>query len=60
MTTYVIDMTSQQWLTTAEVKDPIWKHWMIVCVPQEVKSSTGLLYISGGSNGGARPPRPTP
>ncbi|MEX2113523.1 MAG: PhoPQ-activated pathogenicity-related family protein [Pirellulales bacterium] len=58
ITTYVIDMTSQQWLTTAEVKDPIWKHWMIVCVPKEVKHSTGLLYISGGSNGGAPPTKP--
>ncbi len=55
VTTYVLDMTSQQWLTTAEVKDPIWRHWVIVCVPEGVKHSTGLLYISGGSNGGEPP-----
>lgn len=58
LTTYVLDMTSQTWLTTDEVENPVWQHWMIVCVPDEVKHSTGLLYISGGSNGGDPPTKP--
>ncbi|MGD9722506.1 MAG: PhoPQ-activated pathogenicity-related family protein [Pirellulales bacterium] len=58
VTTYVLDMTSQRWLTTDEVENPEWKHWVIVCVPDEVAHSTGLLYISGGGNGGAPPNKP--
>ena len=27
-TTYILDMTSQAWLTTNEVDRPLWKHWM--------------------------------
>ncbi len=50
VTTYVIDMTSQAWLTTKEVNLPIWKHWLTVVVPDEVKSNKALLYITGGGN----------
>src|SRR3954468_23303561 len=49
-TVYVLEMTSQQYLTTNEVDRPIWKHWMIITRPAEVRSSTGLLFIGGGSN----------
>jgi len=49
-TVYILEMTSQQYLTTNEVDRPIWKHWMTITRPAEVKSSTGLLFISGGSN----------
>jgi PhoPQ-activated pathogenicity-related protein len=55
MTTYVLEMTSQSWLTTAEVDRPVWKHWLIICKPDEVKSSKSLLYITGGKNGGEPP-----
>src|SRR5215467_14308986 len=27
-TTYVLEMTSQQWKTAAEMDHPIWKHWV--------------------------------
>lgn len=55
-TAYVIDMTSQKWRTEAEVDRPIWKHWVTVYRPAEVKRTTGLLFITGGSN---RDPAPT-
>ncbi|HEX3726568.1 MAG TPA: PhoPQ-activated pathogenicity-related family protein [Pirellulales bacterium] len=55
VTTYVLEMTSQSWLTTSEVDRPVWKHWMIMVKPDEVKTSKSLLYISGGSNGGQPP-----
>ena len=28
--TFIIEMTSQQWLTEAEVNFPIWEHFMVV------------------------------
>jgi len=48
-TTYVLRMTSQRWLTTAEVEDPVWWHWLTVVVPDEVTHDVGLLVIGGGS-----------
>ncbi len=59
-TTYVLEMTSQTWLTTEEVDRPVWKHWMIITKPDEVKTQIGLLYISGGGNGGAPPDKADP
>lgn len=55
VTTFVLEMTSQSWLTEAEVDRPVWKHWMILSKPDEVKHNKGLLYISGGGNGGEAP-----
>ncbi len=48
-------MTSQQWLTEAEVNLPIWEHFMVVTVPEEVVSDIGFLYITGGSKSNAAP-----
>jgi len=47
---YVLNMTSQQWLTTAQVNKPIWQHWLHVVIPNAVTTSKSLLFISGGSN----------
>jgi PhoPQ-activated pathogenicity-related protein len=55
VTTYVLEMTSQKWLTEKEVDRTEWKHWMIICKPDDVQHKTGLLYISGGGNGGEPP-----
>ncbi len=46
---YIIKMVSQRWMTTSEVEDPVWWHWLSVVVPHEVESSTGLMWIGGGS-----------
>lgn len=54
-TTYVLEMTSQQWLTTNEVDRPLWKHWVILVRPDTVTSTQSLLLISGGANGGEPP-----
>ena len=53
--TFVIDLTSQAWRTAAEVNHPIWKHWLTIIKPDEVKSTTGFLYITGGSIGEKAP-----
>ena len=54
-TGYIIRMTSQQWLTEAEVQEPIWWHWLLMVVPDSVQHETGLLFIGGGSNTGDPP-----
>ena len=48
--TFVIDMTSQTWLSDKEVDKPVWKHWLTIVVPDKVTSPTALLLINGGSN----------
>ena len=54
-TTYILEMTSQAWLTTNEVDRPLWKHWMVLVKPDKVTSSKSLLFIGGGANGGNPP-----
>src|ERR1019366_961760 len=55
-TTYILEMTSQAWLTTNEVDRPVWKHWLNIIKPGVVTSTNALLFIGGGANGG-RPPQ---
>jgi PhoPQ-activated pathogenicity-related protein len=55
-TTFILEMTSQAWLTTNEVDRPIWKHWLNIVKPDVVDSTKSLLLISGGRNGG-KPPK---
>ncbi len=54
-TAFVLELTSQQWRTAAEVDRPIWKHWLTIIQPDQVTTSTGFLYINGGSNGSKMP-----
>jgi PhoPQ-activated pathogenicity-related protein len=49
-TTYVLELTSQKWLTEKEVDRPVWKHWLTIVRPDEVKSSKALMMIAGGAN----------
>ncbi|HXM97278.1 MAG TPA: PhoPQ-activated pathogenicity-related family protein [Candidatus Dormibacteraeota bacterium] len=59
-TTYVLDMTSQSYLTEGEVNRPVWKHWVTIVKPDKVKTDVGLLFIGGGDNGDAPPEKPDP
>jgi hypothetical protein len=52
---YLIRMTSQQWLSPAQVNHSLWEHWLRIYVPDTVSSTTGLLYIRGGSISDPRP-----
>ncbi|MFT6808223.1 MAG: PhoPQ-activated pathogenicity-related protein [Saprospiraceae bacterium] len=56
--TYVIKMISQKWLTEAEVEQPIWWHWLTMVVPNEIVSSTGMVFIGGGSHNSKQPTKP--
>lgn len=59
-TTFIVNMTSQKWLTEKEVNKPIWKHWMVIIRPDEVVSNTSFLYITGGGNERSAPTAPVP
>ncbi len=48
-TIYQLDMVSQTWLTTAEVDQPVWRHWVTIIKPDKPANNTALLFINGGS-----------
>jgi len=50
LTSYTIDLTSQQWLTDKEVDRPLWKHWLTISVPDTVAHPTAMMFIEGGNN----------
>jgi len=52
---YVLEMTSQTWRSASEVDRPQWKHWLTICRPNRITSSTAFLYIGGGSNNDPAP-----
>jgi uncharacterized protein (TIGR03437 family) len=54
-TAHILELTSQNWRTTAEVDRTLWRHWLTVVVPALVRTNTGLLLISGGSNSDTPP-----
>ena len=49
-TTYILELTSQTWLTEKEVDRPVWKHWLTIVRPDTIKSTKALMAIAGGSN----------
>jgi PhoPQ-activated pathogenicity-related protein len=57
-TTYVLELTSQQFRTAAEVDRPIWKHWLTIVKPDKVASNTGFLFVTGGSINDKPPAHP--
>ena len=49
-TLFAIELTSQTWRKPEEVDRPVWKHWLLVARPKNLKTETGFLFISGGSH----------
>lgn len=49
-TAHLYRLTSQVWLTTAEVDTPAWTHTLVMIVPDTVNSTTGLLFVGEGKN----------
>lgn len=49
-TTFVLQLTSQSWRTSADVDRPVWTHWMTVVKPDAVKSDKAMLIIWQGDN----------
>lgn len=55
---YSISMNSQTWRSTADYEvvntgSATWEHNVALVVPQSVLHDTGMLFVSGGSNGSA-------
>ena len=48
--TYVLELTSQSWRSASEVDKPVWRHWLTITRPNELKSKHALLFIGAGSN----------
>ena len=57
VTIHQLELTSQTWLTSNEVDRPEWRHWITIFRPENVDTSTALLFVNGGSNT-ASPPAP--
>lgn len=55
-TVHTLHMTSQAWRTKADVTEPLWKHWVAICVPDEVAHDTALLLLEGGSSSNMKNP----
>src|SRR5215467_4935474 len=54
-TTFIVEMTSQTWRKETEVDRTVWKHWLTIVKPDQVSSSTGYLFITGGSTRDKQP-----
>ncbi|MBI1842763.1 MAG: PhoPQ-activated pathogenicity-related family protein [Verrucomicrobia bacterium] len=48
VTTFIVELTSQAWLTTNEVNHPLWKHWLTIVKPDSAAQRAALLVVSGG------------
>ena len=57
-TTYIVDLTSQTYLTKKDINRTKWKHWLIIVSPDQIKHTTGMLVIGGGDNDGSVPKEP--
>lgn len=60
VTTFVLEMVSQNWLTPEEVNRTEWRHSLTVVRPDRPESDAALLLIGGGRNGGAPPKEADP
>lgn len=50
-TGYVLNMTSQQWLTPEDVSRSVWYHFLVIIIPSKVNwQQNGTLYVTGGNN----------
>lgn len=49
-TRYVLYMASQAWRTDHDVDRTLWRHWLVLNVPNRLDRDIALLYIGGGDN----------
>ena len=54
-TSFVLELTSQSWRSTAEVDRPVWKHWLTIVKPDKLTTNKALLFIGGGNNNDPAP-----
>src|SRR6516225_482779 len=44
-TTFLLDLKSQTWRTTKDVDRTVWQHWLVITMPDSVKSDVAMLKI---------------
>ena len=55
-TAYILNMTSQQWLTYNDVSRSIWWHYLVVVVPDKIEfPGIAGVWVTGGSNNDGYP-----
>jgi PhoPQ-activated pathogenicity-related protein len=52
---HLLRMTSQEWREPGEARPLIWRHWLVVVVPDNVSRDTGALVVAGGSRTSGAP-----
>lgn len=57
-TYYVIRSVSQNWLTSNEVTETMWWHWVSFVIPDKLDHDVSFLMISGGSTNTKLPESP--
>lgn len=50
VTKYVLHMSSQIWRNAQEVDRVLWRHWLVVYVPNKIKHDSAFLKIGGSKN----------
>jgi PhoPQ-activated pathogenicity-related protein len=60
ITTFIVDMVSQNWRSTPEVNRTTWRHWLVVVKPDKVQHSTAFVNVGGGKNGSKAPAEASP
>src|SRR5262245_6201406 len=45
VTTFVLDLVSQTWRSTADVDRPVWQHWLVIVKPDKVSHDVAYLRI---------------
>jgi PhoPQ-activated pathogenicity-related protein len=55
---YVIRSISQNWLSTSEVTETTWWHWVSFVIPDKLEHDISFLMISGGSSNTKLPESP--
>lgn len=48
--THVLHMASQVWRTGKDVDRVLWRHWLLLTVPDDARFDTAMLMIGGGDN----------
>ncbi len=49
------EVTSQAWRSSSEVDRTLWKHWVLIIVPNLLTHTKALMYVGDGDNGEGAP-----
>ncbi|EFA78908.1 hypothetical protein PPL_08376 [Heterostelium album PN500] len=47
-TLYILNYTSGTWLDSELTSNPVWYHWLLICIPNVVQTETAFLWIENG------------